>query len=164
MIPLWKRSAGYYLIWSGAVYLIGGLWLISSDWREYSGYVAPVWIFVLMLPFAIPPFGRWINMDITWDKDMFDWFKKKEKVEEGKSNVVPFPEPKVVPPMPKVEPPKEEPKIFYRIGVTDKNRVAFSMGYSEITMNKQGCQHMIDQLKVFMDQLNDEEDDGLDSD
>ena len=52
------------------------------------------------------------------------------------------------------EPKKEEPaKIFYRFGVTDNNRVAFSMGYSEITMNREGCQQMIDQLTFFMNQL-----------
>lgn len=84
---------------------------------------------------------------------MFDWFKKKTS---DTSNVVKFPEPKAVP---YVEPPKvEEPaKIFYRFGVTDKNRLAFQMGYSEITMNKQGVQNLIDQLNFFMNQLEDEE-------
>jgi hypothetical protein len=56
--------------------------------------------------------------------------------------------------MPAVE---EPAKIFYRIGVTDNNRVAFSMGYSEITMTKLGCEQMIEQLEVFMNQLSDEE-------
>ena len=85
---------------------------------------------------------------------MFDWFKGKKEA----SNVVKFPEPKAFPPMPEVEPPKEEPaKVFYRFGVTDKNRVAFQMGYSELTMNKQGCQNLIDQLTFFMDQLEDED-------
>ncbi len=91
---------------------------------------------------------------------LFNWFKKKDNTP---TNVVPFPEPKAVPPIPKVEPPKEDPAtIFYRIGVTDKQRISFSMGYSEITMNKKGVQQMIDQLTVFMNQLEDE-DDGVDS-
>jgi hypothetical protein len=83
---------------------------------------------------------------------MFDWFKGKDKLP---SNVVPFPEPKhrlVEPP----EPVEDPAKIFYRIGVTDKNRVAFSMGMSEITMTKLGCQQMIEQLEVFMNQLQEE--------
>ena len=83
---------------------------------------------------------------------MFDWFKGKKGDE---SNVVPFPEkkPYVVPPLP----PKEEPaKIYYRFGITDNNRVAFQMGYTEITMNKQGVQNLIDQLSFFRDQLTDE--------
>ena len=87
---------------------------------------------------------------------MFDWFKKNK----DSGNVIDFPVPKSVPPVPYVEPPKqEEPaKIFYRLGVTDKNRVAFSMGMSELTMNKEGVQNLIEQLQVFRDQLRDEDD------
>ena len=85
---------------------------------------------------------------------MFDWFKKTDY-----SNVVKFPEvktPYIVPDAP--EPKAPEAKIFYRIGVTDKNRVAFSMGMSEITMTKLGCQQMIEQIEVFMNQIEDEDD------
>lgn len=68
-----------------------------------------------------------------------------------------FPKPRVVPPVPEVQPPKEEPaKIFYRLGMTDNNRVAFSMGQMEITMNHEGCQQMIDQITFFQSQLRDE--------
>lgn len=76
-------------------------------------------------------------------------------VKDG-AEVLEFPKPKAVP---RVDPPtpKEEPaKIFYRLGLTDNNRVAFQMGYSEITMNYEGCQQMIDQLKFFQSQLHDE--------
>ena len=169
------RSSGYYLFWTGAVYLITGISLSLSEYHEYTTFMAPVWILVLMLPFAIPPFGRWLNMDITWDKNMFNWFrsyKKSEgsvaedmnKVMDDMNKVVQFPgrapgasrEPPA-PPMPAAEPAKAEPKIFYRIGSTDQHRVAFSMGGMEITMNKLGCQQMIDQITVFMNQLEDEE-------
>lgn len=91
---------------------------------------------------------------------MFDWLRgrtAKDYLDEA-SNVYKLPAPKLVPPMPAVEPPKEpEARIFYRIGVTDKHRVSFSMGNMEITMNKEGCQNMIDQLTVFMNQLADED-------
>jgi hypothetical protein len=76
-------------------------------------------------------------------------------VKDG-ADVLEFPKPKAVP---YVDPPKpkEEPaKIFYRLGLTDNNRVAFSMGHMEITMNHEGCQQMIDQLKFFQSQLQDE--------
>ena len=76
-------------------------------------------------------------------------------VKDG-ADVLEFPKPKAVP---QVEPPKpkEEPaKIYYRLGLTDNNRVAFSMGYSEITMNHEGCQQLIDQIKFFQGQLQDE--------
>lgn len=86
---------------------------------------------------------------------MFDWFKGNKNKEP--SNVVPFPKPEAVP---YVEPPKQKEKpatVFYRIGVTDSNRIAFNMGYSEITMTKAGVQNMIDQLEFFKSQLQDEE-------
>lgn len=83
---------------------------------------------------------------------MFDWFKKNK----DSSNVIDFPVPKSVPPMPEVVPPPEKPAtVFYRLGVTDKNRVSLQMGYSEITMNKAGVQNLIDQLALFRDQLAD---------
>lgn len=82
-----------------------------------------------------------------------------EKVTNDMNKVVKFPELKSVPPMPEVTPPKEQPpgKIFYRLGLTDNNRVAFSMGYSEVTMNREGIQRMIDQLAFYRDQLDDED-------
>lgn len=93
---------------------------------------------------------------------MFDWWKNRNK-ETEQSNVVKFPEPKETPKMPYVvppEPPKEkEAKVFYRFGITDNNRVAFSMGHMEITMNKQGCQNLIDQLTFFMNQIPEDEND-----
>ena len=77
---------------------------------------------------------------------MFDWFKKNT------DNVVKFPTDYVAPP------PREEPaKVFYRIGVTDQNLIAFSMGMMEITMTRAGVQSLIEQLQVFRDQLTDEE-------
>jgi hypothetical protein len=81
---------------------------------------------------------------------MFDWFKGKDK----DSNVVDFPR-DYIKPIP--DPIPEPAKIFYRIGVTDSNRVAFSMGMSEITMTKAGVENLIQQLQVFRDQLSDED-------
>ncbi len=84
---------------------------------------------------------------------MFDFFKSKKNTGD---NVVKFPAPQVVPPMPEIETPAT---VYYRIGVTDKNRVAFNMGYSEITMNKAGVQNLINQLETFKNQLTDEAED-----
>ena len=85
--------------------------------------------------------------------NLFNFFKKKSN---EPSNVVPFPEPRAVPKMPQVNPPKEEEKpahTFYRLGVTDNNRVSLQMGYSEITMNAAGVDGLIKQLAVFRDQI-----------
>jgi hypothetical protein len=85
----------------------------------------------------------------------FKWFDRGEKP----TNVVEFPTPKAVPPVPYIEPPEEPAKVFYRLGITDKNRIAFSMGMTEITMTKAGIENLIQQLQVFRDQLRDEEQD-----
>lgn len=86
---------------------------------------------------------------------MFNFFKFRKNGSDMENNVYNLPKLESVP---KVEPPKkEEPaKIYYRLGLTDNNRVAFSMGYSEITMNHEGCQQIIDQLTFFQSQLRSE--------
>lgn len=88
---------------------------------------------------------------------MFNWFNKTffckaneqtdiEKIEDDMKKVIPFPEQYVATP--------ESPAmVYYRIGITDNNCVSLAMGYSEITMNKEGVQNLIDQLTVFMNQL-----------
>ncbi len=90
---------------------------------------------------------------------MFDFsrFIKRNGKDKEQSNVVKFPEPKAVPPMPEVKPPETPATVFYRFGITDKNRLAFQMGYSEITMTKEGVQNLIDQLEFFKNQLTDKE-------
>lgn len=86
---------------------------------------------------------------------MFDWFKKNKDSDE----VITFPEAKEVPTMPYVEPPavpEQPPQTFYRLGLTDNNRVSFAMGYSEITMNAAGIDNMIKLLETYRDLLQEE--------
>lgn len=94
--------------------------------------------------------------------DFFGFIKKNGKDAES-SNVLKFPDhreygidDKQALPLPEK---KEEPaKVFYRFGITDNNRLAFQMGYSELTMNRTGIQNLIDQLEFFKDQLSVDED------
>lgn len=100
---------------------------------------------------------------------MFDWFDKTfrrgeypkdnrsdmEKIGDDMNKVIKFPELKMpAPPAPEVEQPA---KVFYRLGLTDNNRVAFSMGYAEINMSKRGVQDLIDQLEFYRDRLEEDE-------
>jgi hypothetical protein len=75
---------------------------------------------------------------------MFDWFKKNN----AGSNVIPFPENKQTP---YIAPPETqpEPKVYYTFGLTDDNRVTFTMGYTTLTMNDVGIQDLIDQLEFY---------------
>jgi len=104
---------------------------------------------------------------------MFDWFKNSfgsreystetdksdlEKVSDDMNKVIKFPL-KTLPAMPEVEQPKQEPgKVFYRLGLTDNNRVAISMYYGELTMNGAAVQKLIDQLEFYKNQLTEDED------
>ena len=81
---------------------------------------------------------------------MFDWFKKDKE-----TNVIPFPDNKLFIP---ASAPEGPATVYYRLGVTNNNRLAFQTDYSEITMNKSGVENLIRQLQVFRDQLTDEDD------
>lgn len=80
---------------------------------------------------------------------MFDWFKKNN----DSANVIPFPEPKEHPKMPYIAPPapKQEPnpQVYYTFGLTDDDRITFTMGYTTLTMTSAGVQELIDQLEFF---------------
>ena len=80
---------------------------------------------------------------------IFDFFKR------GESNVLKFPETKV----PYVNPPKRTmPKAIYTIGTTAEGKwLTFQIGYSTLTMTKEGCQDLIDKLEFFKNKLEDEE-------
>ena len=78
---------------------------------------------------------------------IFDFFKKRDS-----SNVVKFPGP-----TPYVAPPEPEShKTYYKLGLTDDNRLDFTMGYTTLTMNEAGAQKLIDQLEFFKNQLSKE--------
>lgn len=106
---------------------------------------------------------------------MFDFLRRKtaqDFVQQAKdyadqaNETYGLPAPKEIPKMPTVPPaPKEKDAVtYYRFGLTDNDRVSFSMGYSEITMNRAGCQQMIDQLTFFMNQLPTNEAEDTDND
>ena len=81
---------------------------------------------------------------------MFDWFNKPDY-----TNVVKFPAqvPYITEPVREVD-----PVSIYTIGATSENtHMTFKLGHSTLTMTKTGCQHLIDQLEVFKNQLTDDE-------
>lgn len=57
-----------------------------------------------------------------------------------------------VTPVPLIEPAKSEQE-YYSIGLTSEDRITFKTGISTITMNRKGCQNLIEQLTVFMNHL-----------
>ncbi len=149
-MKLFGRTSGYYLFWTGFVYFWVGMYLAFTQ-AARPEFATLGFVLVLSVPLWCPPVARHFNMEPL----MFDWFKK----DKTPSNVVPFPEPKLVPPVPEVKPPAEPEKpahTFYRLGLTDNNRVSLTMGYSEITMNAAGIDSMITLLETYRDLLNEE--------
>ena len=149
-MKLFGRSGGYYLFWTGFVYFWVGMYLALTHAAQPEIATA-LWVCVLALPFAIPPVGRYFNLDVEWDRRMFDMFKKKP------SNVVPFPKQEETeygggdgsPP----QEPKKPPVTYYTLGMTSENRLELRMGYSAITMNHGGVTNLIEQLETFKKQL-----------
>ena len=73
---------------------------------------------------------------------ILDFLKAKKKVEDVAVAEVSPPEK------------KEKPAhTFYRLGDTDTKRVSFNMGYSEFTMDREGCNQLINAVTVFRDML-----------
>lgn len=153
-MKLFERTGGHWLFWWTAGYFIIGIVNVFALKTDWFPWLQLVWLCVIALPLICNPLARWLNMK---ENHMFDFLKKKTAKDflDEASNVYNLPKPALVPTVPEVK--KEEPaKIYYRLGLTDNNRVAFSMGYSEITMNREGCQQMIDQLMFFQSQLYDD--------
>lgn len=149
-MKLFERHGGYWLFWVSLVYCIVAVSCVIWYPNVSIPIVQLIWIVVLSLPLYFPPFGRWLNLDIEWDRKMFDWFGKKEipkYIPEGLG--VPRRKEQVE------EKKAKEPKVqtMYSIGLTDNNRVSLRMGYSEMTMNPQGVQNLIDQLELFKKQI-----------
>jgi len=146
-MKLFGRSSGYYLFWTGFVYFWVGI-LLAVTHAARPEFATLGFVLALSVPLWCPPVARYFNMEPL----MFDMFKKNKMPK----NVVPFPTPApklVEPPVPS----KPEPKTYYTFGLTDNNRISFTMGYTTLTMNSAGVQQLIDQLEFFKDQLRDEE-------
>jgi hypothetical protein len=149
-MKLFGRSGGYWLFWSGVLYLSVTALVALSPYRDYTMLVELVWFILIALPLVCNPLARWLNMR---ENHMFDWFKSREERKEEYNNVVKFPEPKAVAPAEPPAPKKPEPKTYYTFGLTDDNRVSFTMGYTTLTMNATGVDQLINQLEFFRDQL-----------
>ena len=61
------------------------------------------------------------------------------------------------PPIPSIAEPVRAPvvkeEICYFLGKTADGEIAFKMGYTTLTMTKKGCQDLIEQLQVFVKQM-----------
>ena len=152
-MKLFGRTGGYYLFWCSGLYLVIGMMSIYLK-LDITPQIQVAWISALTAPFWCPPWGRYFNLDITWDKKMFDFFRRrtaKDYLEEA-SNVYKLPTPKLVPPMPEVEEPKEDNKPCYQIGKTTDGKITVRMGtdntWTQLTMTNEGVDTFIRMLEA----------------
>jgi len=152
-MKLFGRTGGYYLFWTGAVYLTCGISLSLTEYHEYTTFMAPIWLLILAMPFIIPPFGRWLNMSIEWDKNMF--WRKRQIAEQVSKDIGNLPEPTETPEVAKVEEPKEKfdsSEATYTIGRNKSGntqlRMKLEYGSSTLTMAPDAVVELIEQLAV----------------
>jgi len=151
-MKLFERTGGYWLFWSGFLYLSLTAVVVYSPYRDYTVFVQSVWLALVALPLVCNPLARWLNMK---ENTMFDWMKKNKMP----ANVAPFPG-STKPHLPKELPeptPEKVSKTYYTFGLTNDNRVSFAMGYTTLTMNAAGVDQLITQLEFFRDQLQEEQ-------
>jgi len=148
-MKLFDRSGGHWLFWWSAIYLAVGMYSIFVEKFVRFELIEFAWFCIIALPLTYNPLARWLNMK---ENTMFDWIKGKDKTP---SNVVPFPEPKETPKVPYLVPPapKPAPTTYYTFGLTNDNRVSFTIGYATLLMNDVGVDQLITQLEFYRDQL-----------
>jgi len=136
-MKLFGRTGGYYLFWTGFVYLLVGGYTVFVDHIVPAEYLSMAWVAILALPFAIPQFGRWLNISMPWDR----------KEQPVTNNVVPFPEPKLTPV------PEPEPEEHYRVGFTTAGDTTLTLRSSggasmTLTMNRDSTEQLIRMLRA----------------
>lgn len=67
-MQLFGRTGGYYLFWTGFVYLCVGLINALVYKFTESEYIQIVWIVVLALPLTVKPVARYFNMNLLWER------------------------------------------------------------------------------------------------
>lgn len=153
-MKFFDRTGGHWLFWTGFCYLIGGLLVANSEYRAYTMHVELVWLIALSAPLWCPPFGRWLNMSVDWDKNMFGW-RKKQIAEQVSKDIGNLPEPAETPAMPEVAEPAEifdNSDATYTIGKNKAGwtqlRMKLDYGSATLTMQPEAVIELIEQLAV----------------
>jgi len=146
-MKLFARTGGHWLFWWSAVYFAVAMLDLFVSKEGWSPWIQIIWISIIALPLTFNPLARWLNMR---ENHMFDWLKMKKD-----DKIIPFPEPKPVPYIAPPEP-KKEPKVYYTLGLSNDNRVCFTMGHSTLTMNEVGVQNLIEELEFYKSRIENE--------
>jgi hypothetical protein len=66
-MKLFGRSGGYYIFWTGFVYLWVGLLNIYYKFCP-TELIQMLWIVSLILPLTVKPVARYFNMKLFWEE------------------------------------------------------------------------------------------------
>lgn len=145
------RTGGYYLFWTGFVYLVTGITCAFYFKVVEPVYVQAVWMLVLCMPFMFPPLGRYFNLDIEWDRKMFGW-RKKQIAEQVNKDIGDLPDTVETP---EVEEPKDTfdaTESTYTIGKNKSGNTQLRMklehGSATLTLAPDAVVDLIEQLAV----------------
>lgn len=146
------RTGGYYLFWTGFVYLVVGL-SCAFYYRDFPAeYIQAVWILVLALPFLVPPVGRYFNLDVEWDRKMFGW-RKRQIAEQVAKDIGDLPETPEVAEVKEPEDKFDASEATYTVGKNQAGNIQLRMklqygGSSTLTMAPEAVVELIELLAV----------------
>jgi hypothetical protein len=152
------RSGGYWLFWTSATYLVIGLWCALYFKEIPIVLIQLIWLIALVLPFVVPSLGRWLNIDLNWDRKMFNFFSKRtaeDYLKEAKETYM-------VPDVKPVKPLLNEDAL-YMVGVNDQGMVQLRVGTPTsitLTMNNYAVRRLIKQLEAAMPEEEECQDEG----
>jgi len=66
-MKLFGRTGGYYIFWTGFVYLWVGLLNVYYKFCP-AELIQVAWIISLMLPLTVKPVARYFNMRLFWEE------------------------------------------------------------------------------------------------
>jgi hypothetical protein len=149
-MKLFGRTGGYYLFWTGAVYLVTGV-TCALFFREVRlEFLQIIWLATLALPFTYPPLGRYFNLDVEWDKNMF--WRKRQIADKVAKDIGDFPETPEVPVVNEPEDKFDNSDATYTIGRNNAGntqlRIKLEYGSTTLTMGPEAVVDMIEQLSV----------------
>lgn len=64
---VWQRSGGYWLFYTGAIYLAVVMYNEFIDSFTSIELIQVVWLTVTALPLIIKPLASWLNMKTFWE-------------------------------------------------------------------------------------------------
>jgi hypothetical protein len=67
-MKLFGRTGGYYLFWSGFIYLFVGMFNTVVYEFTRAEFIQLAWIAAMIVPLTVKPVARYFNMRLFWEE------------------------------------------------------------------------------------------------